>query len=212
VHSKNKSILILIAIMVSPIILYQMYILLHELSHAFIAMFFGSKITSFSIFDAYVAYEHAPDFNMLYYPIIILAGSFIPTFLIILISLFYKYKENYAFLRILFGVFSLLVAYSNLQWIFGPFYYMLSVGRNPETYGSWNFDSYEFITHTGFSPLLVLLSAMVIFAIHIFVIWKKDILTITNTFWWHPKRSHVIYSVILLIIYRAYNILVYLRA
>lgn len=145
------------------------YAFIHEASHALVAMLFGGKITEFHVFglDAHVSYEGGNISNTAR-SLISVAGSLIPTLLLIAFSLFYKYKENRVFLRELFGLFSVSVICSNLVWVFSPFLYMFGIAGNGDTD--------NFLDASGWNPSLISLFALLVIAIQILTIWKKDIL------------------------------------
>lgn len=144
------------------------YIILHESGHALIAVFYGARITKFSVWGAYMSHEGGT-FTPMALSLLNVAGMLLPLLLTIIFMLTYRSNATSIPYRIFSFLFALIPTCSVLAWIIVPALYL--IGKAPQ-----NDDVTEFINASGLSPWTVLFAAIIIFACCLFIAWKKKMI------------------------------------
>jgi hypothetical protein len=168
----NLKVKIILSVFINFILIFPIYILLHEGGHSLIAALCGAKITKFSILGAYMSYEGGA-FTPITLSLFHVAGMLLP----VLASVVYMltYRDNAASIPYrTFSFFAVLVPiFSILAWVLVPVLYL--AGQAPP-----NDDVTKFINHSGLSPWMVLFAAVLLFTFCILTAWKKKII---QTYW-----------------------------
>ena len=157
-------------ILISLLITWFLYILLHELGHLIVLLYAGAKITDFSIFTAHVSAEGG-DFSNLCALWLHANGALFPIIVSLVYMLFYK-KGNSSSLYHIFSFVALLPPfYSLLAWVVIPFIY--TQGNAPS-----NDDATMFLQNftQKYPPLLVSAAAILIIAAIAVIMVKKGII------------------------------------
>lgn len=155
-------------LLLSALIMVPLYIILHEGGHALVALICGAKITSFSILSAHVSSAggvFTPFTSSLHYS----AGLLLPVLISVLYMLLYKKERAGIFYHLFSFLFMALPTFSILAWVLVPVLYMN--GRAPA-----GDDATQFLDASGLSPLLVILTAILLFLLNIVLAWHKKII------------------------------------
>ncbi|MBU9724814.1 M50 family metallopeptidase [Diplocloster modestus] len=164
-NSKVKTVSFLL---LSAFIMVPLYIVLHEGGHALVALLCGAKITSFSILGAHVSSVggvYTSFTSSLHYS----AGLLLPVLVSVLYMLCYQKERAGVFYRLFSFLFMALPTFSILAWILVPLLYLN--GRAPV-----GDDATQFLDASGLSPLLVILTALLLFLLNLILAWHKKII------------------------------------
>jgi len=147
-----------------------LYIILHEGGHMIVMLSAGATITDFSILTAHVSgvggnYTNASDLWLQ------ANGALLPVIVSFIYMLFYKKESRSIFYHIFSYMFCLIPVGSLFAWVIIPFVYML--GNAPAGDDITKF-LYNF-TH-DYHPLLVSAVAVLIIAVGIILMIKKEII------------------------------------
>ncbi len=164
---KVKKVLYVFASALLSIIL---YIILHEGGHMIVMLSAGATITDFSILTAHVSgvggnYTNASDLWLQ------ANGALLPVIVSFIYMLFYKKESRSMFYHIFSYMFCLIPVGSLFAWVIIPFVYMQ--GNAPAGDDVTKF-LYNF-TH-DYHPLLVSAVAVLIIAVGIILMIKKEII------------------------------------
>ena len=164
---KVKKVLYVFASALLSIIL---YIILHEGGHMIVMLSAGATITDFSILTAHVSgvggnYTNASDLWLQ------ANGALLPVIVSFIYTLFYKKESRSMFYHIFSYMFCLIPVGSLFAWVIIPFVYMQ--GNAPAGDDVTKF-LYNF-TH-DYHPLLVSAVAVLIIAVGIILMIKKEII------------------------------------
>ena len=164
---KVKKVLYVFASALLSIIL---YIILHEGGHMIVMLSAGATITDFSIFTAHVSgvggnYTNASDLWLQ------ANGALLPVIVSFIYMLFYKKESRSMFYHIFSYMFCLIPVGSLFAWVIIPFVYMQgnALAGDDVTKFLYNF------TH-DYHPLLVSAVAVLIIAVGIILMIKKEII------------------------------------
>ena len=165
--NKVKKVLYVFASALLSIIL---YIILHEGGHMIVMLSAGATITDFSILTAHVSgvggnYTNASDLWLQ------ANGALLPVIVSFIYMLFYKKESRSMFYHIFSYMFCLIPVGSLFAWVIIPFVYMQ--GNAPAGDDVTKF-LYNF-TH-DYHPLLVSAVAVLIIAVGIILMIKKEII------------------------------------
>lgn len=174
----NLKVTKILSLFAGLLILVPLYIVLHEGGHALTAVLCGARITQFRILDAYMTYEGGA-FTPFTLSLFHISGMLLPVLVSILYMLAYRNKIESIFYRIFSFLFILIPTGSILAWVLVPVLYLM--GQAPRTD-----DAAKFINSSGFSPWIVLLGAVLLFACCLFLAWKKKIL---QNYWAAVRRD-----------------------
>ncbi len=168
---KVKKVLYVFASALLSIIL---YIILHEGGHMIVMLSAGATITDFSILTAHVSgvggnYTNASDLWLQ------ANGALLPVIVSFVYMLFYKKESRSMFYHIFSYMFCLIPVGSLFAWVIIPFVYMQ--GNAPAGDDVTKF-LYNF-TH-DYHPLLVSAVAVLIIAVGIILMIKKEIIKTFN--------------------------------
>ena len=147
-----------------------LYIILHEGGHMIVMLSAGATITDFSILTAHVSgvggnYTNASDLWLQ------ANGALLPVIVSFIYMLFYKKESRSMFYHIFSYMFCLIPVGSLFAWVIIPFVYMQ--GNAPAGDDVTKF-LYNF-TH-DYHPLLVSAVAVLIIAVEIILMIKKEII------------------------------------
>ena len=157
----------LVSLLISLLLMFPAYILLHEGGHALAAISCGARITEFSILGAYMRYEGGR-FTAVTLSLFHAAGTLLPVILAVVYMLAYRSGSRSVFYRI-FSFFALLMPVGSiLGWVVVPVLCLL--GEAPGTD-----DAAKFIESSGLSPWIVLGGAALLFAGCLLLAWRKKI-------------------------------------
>jgi hypothetical protein len=166
-NSKAKA--YIFSIPASAAILLPLYIIAHEFGHALIALLCSARITQFNILHAYISYEGG-SFTSFTSSLLNAAGMLLPVLLSAVFMLFYRREKESVFYRVFSFFLAVMPAFSILAWVIVPITYL--AGSAPA-----GDDVTQFLDHSGFSPLLVLFAALLLFAACVALALKKGILS-----------------------------------
>lgn len=164
-------------LLLSACIMVPLYIVLHEGGHALVALLCGAKITNFTIIGASVSSVDGV-YTAFTYSLLHSAGLLLPVLASILYMLFYQKDRTGVFYRLFSFMFAVLPTFSILAWVLVPVLYMN--GRAPV-----GDDTTQFLDASGLSPILVILTAVVLFLLCLALAWHKKI--IQN--YWHTVNQ-----------------------
>ena len=157
----------IIALLVSLGAAVPLYILLHEGGHGLVAVLCGARITAFSLFGAYMQYEggvFTPTALSLFH----CGGMLLPVLAAILYMLTYRSRAAGLGYRIFSFMFLLFPLGSILAWAAVPVLYLFGLAPQGD-------DVTRFIDSSGVSPWVVLLGAVLLFAVSFLLAWRKRI-------------------------------------
>ena len=141
-----------------------LYIILHELGHAIVAVMYGANITTFSVLDAYVTYSGG-HFTTIGSSFLNIAGVLFPYFVCVILSIFYNKNNHNLIYKSAFFTFYVCIIFSVFFWIIYPFLN----NKDP------NEDVTKFMEYSGFSPLMSSISAFIFVLFIVFLGWKKGV-------------------------------------
>lgn len=157
-------------VLCSALIVLFFYILLHELGHLIVMLSAGATITDFSIITAHVSavggnYTNLSDLWLN------VNGALLPVIVALVYMLFYKKEKRNSFYIAFSYIVSLMPTMSLLAWVIIPFLYMQ--GNAPIGDDVTNF----LLNFTqSYHPLIVSVISVLIMAIDITLMIKKDII------------------------------------
>lgn len=166
----------------SILVCIPVYIALHEGGHALVAVCCGARITKFSVFGAYTAYEGGT-FTAVTLSLTNIAGMLLPVVAAVVYMLTYRDSISSMLYKICSYIFLLVPVCSVLAWVIVPILYLAD--KAPQ-----NDDVTKFIHNSGISPWVVMLGAVAIFGGCVILAWKKRI--IQN--YWETVRGQDIWK------------------
>lgn len=157
----------MIFLLISLAAVVPLYIILHEGGHGLVAVLCGARITAFSVFGAYMQYEggvFTPTSLSLFH----CGGMLLPVLAAILYMLTYRSQAAGLGYRIFSFMFLLFPLGSILAWAAVPVLYLFGMAPQGD-------DVTRFIDSSGVSPWVVLLGAVLLFAVSFLLAWRKRI-------------------------------------
>ena len=162
----------LAAIVVVPI-----YIFIHEGGHALVSILCGAKITSFSIWGAYMSSEGG-NFNTVTTSLRSAAGALLPIIISTVLLLFYKKTSSSKFYHFIMLMAGFISVGSSLAWVLVPILYLN--GNAPVLD-----DATTFLEVSKIHPIIVIIGAIGIITLYIILMWKKQVMQ--N--WWRMIQN-----------------------
>lgn len=160
-----------ISMVVSLLIAFVLYIILHELGHCIVAVACGATITEFSILTAHMSYVGGSYTNTsdLWLHV---NGVLFPLILSYIYMIFYKTDKENIIYRIVSYIITIMPMFSILPWVIMPIIYAVG-GSIPATDDVTKF-LYNFSSR--YNPIWVTIGAVVLIVVSIIIIIKKRIL------------------------------------
>lgn len=145
------------------------YTLLHEGGHALVALACGGKVEQFVLgFNAHVR-TSGTAFTPLTASISAAAGVMLPVLFLLVALLFYKPGKKNEYYHLFYGITSIGITSSLLAWVFIPLLALFGKAVEGD-------DATGFLIHSGFHPLVLVVSALLIITLLLMMIHKKGIL------------------------------------
>lgn len=145
------------------------YILLHESGHALVAILCGASNVKISIFLAHTWWMGG-SFTGITRALCDVAGAALPVCVFWIGMMFYKRERKSAIYHVAYGIFFIAAISSLLAWVLIPAYSIFAPFPDETD------DVVKFLNGSGISPVIVLLSAISIFAFNVFLAFKKRLL------------------------------------
>lgn len=145
-----------------------LYVIAHELGHTIVAIICGAEITQFSIFNAHMSYSGVI-FSKAMYSLFHAAGMLFPIILTVPIIISYKQNKKSIIYHCFYISACLWGISPLLAWLIVPF---VSLAGSPPQ----GDDVAKFITSSGWHPMLVFASALVILIGLLLLVIKKGII------------------------------------
>lgn len=157
-------------LLLSTVIAIFLYILLHESGHMIVMLAAGSTITDFSILGAHVS-GVGGNYSRLSDMWLHANGALLPVIVSLVYMLLYKKKKESSFYRILSYIVSIAPVMSLLAWVIIPFIYLQ--GNAPV---GDDVTKFLLIFDQNHQPLIVSAVALLLIAVNVTVMIKKDII------------------------------------